>query len=192
MHTLPKLPYENNALEPYISAETIDFHHGKHLQAYVDNLNNLTQNTDLEGKTIEEILENCEAGPIKNNAGQVFNHTFYFDAFTPNPTEMSDDLREAIESEWGSIDNFQTEFFDTAMKLFGSGWVWLLVDAHTGKLVLTTTINGDTPLASGKSLMTCDVWEHSYYIDYRNARLKYLEAFWKVLDWEKISLRFQD
>ncbi len=146
MHTLPQLPYEPAALEPHISAETIEYHYGKHLQAYVDNLNALIPGTQFENMSVEDTIEQSEAGPIKNNAGQVYNHTFYFDIMTPNPTQMSDNLRTAIEQEWGSVEAFSTEFFDVSMKIFGSGWSWLIVDANTGKLAITTTANGDTPL----------------------------------------------
>lgn len=188
--TLPKLPYLYDALEPYISARTLEFHHGKHHQAYVNNVNNLIQGTPFEKATLEEIILKSEGG-IFNNGAQVFNHTFYFEQFSPEGCrEPQGALKEAIERDFGSVDDFLAQFNKAASTLFGSGWAWLVVTPQ-GTLAIVQTSNAGCPLRDGhKPLLTCDVWEHAYYIDKQNLRPKYVEDFWKVVDWKVISRRF--
>lgn len=187
---LPKLNYELNALEPHISRETLEFHYGKHHQTYVTNLNNLIAGTELEGKSLEEIVKSSDGG-VFNNAAQVWNHSFYWDCLSPNGGgEPTGALGEAITEEFGSFANFKEQFTKTAVTTFGSGWAWLVKNS-SGKLELVSTSNAQTPLNSdNNALLTCDVWEHAYYIDYRNARPKYLEAFWNLVNWEFVSQRF--
>ncbi len=191
IHKLPELPYEKNALEPYVSAETIDYHYGKHHNTYVTNLNKLILETRYEAMSLEEIIKKAEKSPIFNNAAQVWNHTFYWNCFKaggggkPNSTFV-----EAICSSFGSVEKFKEEFTQKAVTLFGSGWVWL-IKKEDGSLSIEQTSNADNPMTSGsKPLLTCDVWEHAYYIDYRNARPKYLEAFWNIVNWEFMEKNF--
>ena len=184
---LPALPYDRSALEPHISAETIDFHYGKHHQAYVTNLNNLIVGTEFESADLKSIVRKAHGG-LFNNAAQVWNHTFYWNCLSPHgggaPTGK---LAEAINTAFGSFDNFKAEFTKTAIGTFGSGWAWLVQRAD-GSLALVSTSNAATPITgTDKPLMTCDVWEHAYYVDYRNARPKYVEAFWKLVNWDFIS-----
>lgn len=181
---LPPLPFEKDALQPHISAETLDFHYGKHHQAYVTNLNKLTEGTDLATKTLEELIKS-QSGGVFNNAAQIWNHTFYWNSLSPNgggsPTGP---IEEAINTTFGSFDGFKAEFSKAAAGQFGSGWAWLVQDEN-GKVAITTTANADTPLqGSSKPLLTCDVWEHAYYIDYRNARPKYIESWWNLVNWD--------
>ncbi|MGQ8335902.1 superoxide dismutase [Sunxiuqinia sp. A32] len=187
---LPALPYAKNALEPYISEKTLDFHYGKHHQAYVNNLNNLIVGTPFEKADLETIVKEAEGG-IFNNGAQVWNHTFYFMQFSADGCEdPKDALKAAIEAEWGSVDAFKEAFSKAAATLFGSGWAWLVKDA-AGKLSIVQTSNAANPMRDGLTpLMTCDVWEHAYYLDKQNARPKYIEDFWKVLDWKVVSERF--
>ena len=187
---IPKLPYANNALEPFISEKTIEFHYGKHHQAYVTNVNNLVKGTEFENATLEEIIKKAEGG-IFNNGAQVWNHTFYFMQFNPDGCkEPKDELKAAIEDSFGSIENFTETFTKAAATLFGSGWAWLVKD-ESGKLNIVQTSNAGNPLRDGKTpLLTCDVWEHAYYLDKQNLRPKYIEDFWKILDWKVISERF--
>ena len=189
-HEMPKLPYANNALEPHISKETIDYHYGKHLQAYVDNLNKLIPGTQFENATLEDIIKKADGG-IFNNGAQVWNHTFYFETFSPAPQkEPKGALKEAIDKEWGSFDKFKEEFSKAAMGQFGSGWAWLVKDKE-GKLRIVTTPNAGNPLRDGLTpLMTMDVWEHAYYIDYRNRRADSIKATWEVIDWKKVEVRY--
>ncbi|PLQ02427.1 superoxide dismutase [Fe] [Cupriavidus pauculus] len=189
-HTLPPLPYAHDALAPHISKETLEFHHDKHHQTYVTNLNNLIKGTEFENATLEEITKKSSGG-IFNNAAQVWNHTFYWESMKPNgggqPTGA---LADAINAKWGSFDKFKEEFTKTAVGTFGSGWAWL-VKKTDGSLDLVSTSNAATPLTTdAKPLLTCDVWEHAYYIDYRNARPKYVEAFWNVVNWDFASKNF--
>ncbi|WER46626.1 superoxide dismutase [Fe] [Cupriavidus sp. WKF15] len=189
-HKLPPLPYAHDALAPHISKETLEFHHDKHHQTYVTNLNNLIKGTEFENATLEEITKKSSGG-IFNNAAQVWNHTFYWDSMKPNgggqPTGA---LADAINAKWGSFDKFKEEFTKTAVGTFGSGWAWLVKKAD-GSLDLVSTSNAATPLTTdAKPLLTCDVWEHAYYIDYRNARPKYVEAFWNVVNWDFASKNF--
>ncbi len=187
---LPKLPYANNALEPFISEQTLNFHYGKHHQAYVNNLNNLIPGTPFENADLETIVKKAEGG-IFNNGAQVWNHTFYFMQFSADGCkEPKDELKVAIEKDFGSIETFVEAFNKAAATLFGSGWAWLVKDA-AGKLSIVQTSNATNPMRDGLTpLMTCDVWEHAYYLDKQNARPKYIEDFWKVLDWKIISERF--
>lgn len=186
-HKLPELPYSNDALAPHISPETLDFHYGKHHQAYVTNLNNLIKGTEFENMTLEEIIKSASGG-IFNNAAQVFNHTFYWNSLSPNgggnPTGK---IAEEINKNFGSFENFKETFTKTAATTFGSGWAWLVKKAD-GSLAIMSTSNAGTPLTDDLTpILTCDVWEHAYYIDYRNARPKYIEAFWNLVNWEFAS-----
>lgn len=187
---LPALPYAKNALEPYISEKTLEFHYGKHHQAYVNNLNNLIQGTKFETADLETIIKESDGG-IFNNGAQVWNHTFYFMQFAADGCdEPKDELKKAIETEFGSVESFKDSFSKAAATLFGSGWAWLVKDA-AGKLSIVQTSNAANPIRDGLTpLMTCDVWEHAYYLDKQNARPKYIEDFWKVLDWKVVSERF--
>ncbi|PIU01362.1 MAG: superoxide dismutase [Fe] [Bdellovibrionales bacterium CG10_big_fil_rev_8_21_14_0_10_45_34] len=183
---LPQLPYALNALAPHISGETLEYHYGKHHKAYVDNLNNLVRGTEHEKKSLEDIIKTSQGG-VFNNAAQVWNHTFYWHCLTPQPTEPKGVLLEEIKKTFGSVEDFTKNFSDAAIRTFGSGWAWLVVD-DSGKLAIESTSNADTPMRTGKkTLLTCDVWEHAYYIDYRNARPKYVDAFWKLVNWDFAS-----
>lgn len=181
---LPALPYAKDALAPHISAETLDFHYGKHHQTYVTNLNNLVPGTEFEGLSLEEIVLKSSGG-IFNNAAQVWNHTFYWNSLSPNGGgEPTGELADAINAKFGSFTTFKEEFTKCAVTTFGSGWAWLVKNAD-GSLALVSTSNAGCPLTSGqKPLLTCDVWEHAYYIDYRNARPTYLNAFWALVNWD--------
>ncbi len=185
--TLPDLPYAKNALEPHISAETLDYHYGKHHQAYVDKLNGAVEGTPDADKSLEEIIRSASGGTF-NNAAQVWNHTFYWNCLSPNGGGEPDGaLGDAIKRDFGSFDNFKEKFSDSAVGNFGSGWTWL-VQNDDGSLAIVNTDDADTPLTgSAKPLLTCDVWEHAYYIDYRNARPKYIEAFWNLVNWEFVA-----
>lgn len=189
-HELPKLPYANNALEPYISEKTIEYHYGKHHQAYVNNLNNLIVGTEFENATLEEIIMKADGG-IFNNAAQVWNHTFYWYGFSPDGSgEPTGKLAELINAEFGSFANFKAEFSKAAATQFGSGWAWLVKDAD-GKLKIVQTSNAANPMRDGLTpLLTCDVWEHAYYIDKQNARPAYIEDFWKIVDWNAVAARY--
>jgi superoxide dismutase, Fe-Mn family len=197
IHTLPTLPYSLDDLTPYISRETLEFHYGKHHQTYVDNLNKLIVGTPHEDQSLEEIIRSSTGG-IFNNAAQIWNHTFYFEALTspanmpeslPSPGESA--LYDALTAKWGGGMEFIAEFNKAALANFGSGWTWLMKRSD-GSLDIVSTPNAQTPLTdtSMAPLLTCDVWEHAYYIDYRNARAKYLENFWHVLDWKKVEARY--
>lgn len=187
---LPKLKYELNELEPYISQKTLEFHYGKHHQAYVNNLNNLSKGTEFENASLEEVVAKSSGG-IFNNAAQVWNHTFYFDQFCKDGCdEPRDELMAAIEKAFGSFDGFKEQFSKAAATLFGSGWAWL-VKTSSGELEIVQTSNAANPMTEGKApIMTCDVWEHAYYLDKQNARPAYIEDFWKIVDWKVISERF--
>ena len=187
---LPELPYSRDALEPFISARTIEYHYGKHHQAYVNNLNNLAAGSPFENSDLEDIIKNADGG-IFNNGAQVWNHTFYFEQFSRSGChEPKDELKAALDSEFGSFDNFIKEFSKAAATLFGSGWAWL-VKAESGRLEIIQSGNAGNPLREGKKpILTCDVWEHAYYLDKQNARPAYIEDFWKIIDWKVISKRF--
>jgi len=181
--TLPPLPYGMDALAPTISKETLEFHYGKHHQAYVTNLNNLVAGTEFESASLEDIIKKSSGG-VFNNAAQVWNHTFYWNSMTPKAGEPAGKLLDAINAKWGSVDAFKEAFNKSAAGNFGSGWTWL-VKKSDGTLDIVNTSNAATPLTtSDVPLLTCDVWEHAYYIDYRNARPKYLESFWKLANWD--------
>jgi len=187
---LPPLPYAKDALEPHISAETLDYHYGKHHQTYVTNLNNMVTGTDDAGKSLEDIIRSSSGG-LFNNAAQVWNHTFYWHCLSPNGGgEPSGALAAAINSRFGSFAQFKEAFSKTAITTFGSGWAWL-VKKPDGSLDLVSTSNAQSPLTGDdKPLLTCDVWEHAYYIDYRNARPQYVEAFWHLVNWDFVSEQF--
>ncbi|MEE9426271.1 MAG: Fe-Mn family superoxide dismutase [Methylococcales bacterium] len=183
-HELPALPYAQDALQPTISAETLEYHYGKHHQAYVTNLNNLIEGTEFADLSLEDIVSKASGG-IFNNAAQVWNHTFYWNSLSPqgggNPSGA---LADQINSAFGSVDAFKEQFSKAGATQFGSGWVWL-VKKSDGSLAIYSTANAECPLTQGDTpLLTCDVWEHAYYIDYRNARPKYLEAFWNLVNWD--------
>jgi len=186
---LPKLPYELDALDPHISHRTLEFHYGKHHQAYVNNLNNLIPGTKFENASLEQIVKEAE-GPVFNNAAQIWNHTFYFEGLKSKgegiPTGR---LLDKINAAFGSFDEFKTKFTAAAVTQFGSGWAWLVVNAE-GKLEIKQTSNAACPLRDGlKPLLTCDVWEHAYYLDVQNRRPDYVAAFWNVVNWHKIETR---
>ena len=190
-HELIKLPYEANALEPVISQKTIEFHHGKHLQAYVNNLNNLIAGTKYENMSLEDIVKDSEGG-IFNNAGQILNHNMYFQQFSPDANGRPDEiLLEAIQAEWQTFENFQKEFNAAAASLFGSGWVWLAADKDK-KLSIQKETNAGNPLTKGLQPILCfDVWEHAYYLDYQNRRADHISALWNIIDWNVIEERYR-
>lgn len=189
--TLPALPWADDALEPYISKETISYHYGKHHQAYVTNLNKLIDGTPLAELSLEAIMQQNDGG-IYNNAAQVWNHTFYWNSLAPHTEGTTDNLPSgalaaAIEAEWGDFASFKEQFTQAAATQFGSGWAWLVQDS-SGKLSVISTSNADNPLKQGLTpLLTCDVWEHAYYIDTRNARPKYIENFWHLVNWDFVA-----
>lgn len=183
--TLPELPYAKDALAPTISAETLEFHYGKHHQTYVDKLNGLVPGTEFEGKSLEEIIKSSSGG-VFNNAAQVWNHTFYWNSLSPNGGgEPTGAIAEAINAAFGSFEDFKAKFNDSAVNNFGSSWTWLVKKAD-GSLDIVNTSNAGTPITeSGVTpLLTVDLWEHAYYIDFRNARPKYLEGYWSLVNWE--------
>lgn len=185
------LPYPENALEPVISKETISFHHGKHLATYVNNLNALLEGSPLAGKSLEEIVLKAEGGML-NNAGQILNHNMYFSQFTAKPQQAvpTGKLAEAISRDFGSFDAFKEEFQKKGATLFGSGWVWLSADKD-GKLVITQEPNAANPIQKGlKPLLTFDVWEHAYYLDYQNRRPDHLAALWQIVNWQVVESRY--
>lgn len=189
-HTLPDLPYAMNALEPHISRETLEFHYGKHHRTYVEKLNGLIEGGEFADAPLEDVIRRSSGG-VFNNAAQVWNHTFYWHCMSPSGGGKPDGaLAKAIDDAFGSFDAFHKEFSDKATTLFGSGWAWLVKNPG-GKLAIVQTGNAETPL-TGKDtpLMTCDVWEHAYYIDYRNARPKYLEAFWQIVNWDFVAKNY--
>jgi Fe-Mn family superoxide dismutase len=188
--TLPDLPYAKGALAPYLSEETLEYHHGKHHNAYVTNLNNLVEGTDLAGKSLEEIILGSEGG-VFNNAAQVWNHSFYWKCMKPGGGGTpAGKLAKAIDETFGSFEAFTKEFTQAAVTQFGSGWAWLVLD--DGALKIVKTGNADLPLKHGQAaLLTVDVWEHAYYIDYRNARPSYLEGFWTIADFEAAGGRLR-
>ena len=195
--SLIALPYAPNALEPVISRETIEYHYGKHLQTYVDNLNKLVAGTEFEAMSLEEIVANSQ-GAIFNNAGQILNHNLYFTQFKPYAIEQSVIINDqlpiikAIIRDFGSLEAFQTEFEQKGTTLFGSGWVWLAADKD-GKLVITQEPNAGNPVTKGlKPLLTMDVWKHAYYIDYRNRRAAHLQSLWQIINWDEVNRRYTE
>jgi Fe-Mn family superoxide dismutase len=190
MIELPKLPYPMTALEPVISKETLEYHYGKHHKAYVDNLNKLIPGTEYENLPLDEIVMKSSGG-VFNNAGQIWNHNFYWNCMTPDSSKKpSGKLAEAINKKFGSFDDFKKQFSEVAVKTFGSGWGWLVKNPDDSVELLSTS-NAGTPMTQGKeALLTCDVWEHAYYIDYRNARPEYVEKFWELVNWEFVEKKF--
>lgn len=190
--TRPRLPYANNDLEPVISASTIDFHYGKHEQAYIDKLNQLIEGTKYEDMSLEKII--CESdGALYNQASQAWNHIFYFFQFSPNGLkEPTGRLAEQIINQFGSIEDFKAKFEEAGTGIFGSGWVWLSTD-DTGKLYITQGKNAENPMSNGlRPLLVFDVWEHAYYLDYQNRRPEYLHKIWDIVDWDVINERYGD
>lgn len=189
-HTLPQLPYALDALAPHISKETLEFHYGKHHQTYVTNLNNLIKGGEFETATLEEIVKKSSGG-IFNNAAQVWNHSFYWNCLSPQGGgEPTGELKAAIDKKFGSFEEFKKQFTATCVGTFGSGWGWL-VKTPAGDIELVSTSNAATPLTTvNKPLLTCDVWEHAYYIDYRNSRPNYMAAFWNLVNWDFVSKNF--
>jgi len=187
---LPKIPYASDALQPFISKQTIDFHYGRHHQTYVTNLNNLVPGTKFENATLEQIIKEADGG-IFNNGAQVWNHTFYFETFSPSGArEPSGLLSAAIEKSFGSFAAFKDQFSKASVTLFGSGWSWL-VKMPDGALSIIQESNAGNPLRKGLTpLLTCDVWEHAYYLDYQNKRPDYLQAYWNIVDWNVVAKRF--
>ncbi len=186
MDELMKLPYELDALEPQMSKETLEFHYGKHHQTYVTKLNGLIEGTKFENLSLEEIVKSSEGG-VFNNAAQVLNHDFFWNGLTPNGSEIPANVEAALAETFGSVDGFKEEFTNAAVNNFGSGWTWLVKNAE-GKLEIVSTSNAATPVTSGLTpLLTCDVWEHAYYIDVRNARPAYLENFWALVNWNFVA-----
>jgi superoxide dismutase, Fe-Mn family len=185
--TLPELPYAKDALAPHMSAETLEFHYGKHHQAYVTNLNRLTEGKPEANKSLEELIRTAE-GAIFNNAAQVWNHTFFWNCMSPSGGRRpSSDVADAISQVCGGFEEFKETFTNTAIGLFGSGWTWLAKDP-SGKISIENLSNAGNPLRDGKTpLLTLDVWEHAYYIDYRNARPEYVRAFWNIVNWDFVS-----
>jgi Fe-Mn family superoxide dismutase len=186
-HKLPDLPYAMDALAPHISKETLEFHYGKHHQTYVTNLNNMIKGTDFESMSLEDIVNKADGGMF-NNAAQIWNHTFYWNSLSPNGGgDPSGAVADGINKKWGSVDKFKEAFNASAAGNFGSGWTWL-VQKSDGSLDIVNTSNAATPLTGGDTaLLTCDVWEHAYYIDYRNSRPNYLGAFWNLVNWDFAS-----
>lgn len=189
-HELPALPYALDALQPHISQETLEYHYGKHHQTYVTNLNKLLEGSDQASASLEEVIKNSSGG-LFNNAAQVFNHTFYWNCLSPNGGgEPTGAVADAINKAFGSFAEFKEKFSQTAITTFGSGWGWLVQNSD-GSLELVSTTGAGCPLTSGqKPLLTCDVWEHAYYVDYRNARPKYVEAFWNLVNWDFVAANF--
>ncbi|NYE62252.1 Fe-Mn family superoxide dismutase [Duganella sp. 1224] len=189
-HTLPPLPYAIDALAPHISQETLEYHYGKHHQAYVTNLNNLIKGTEFENLSLEEIIKKSSGG-IFNNSAQIWNHTFFWNSLTPNGKGAPEGaLADAINAKWGSFDKFKEEFTKSAVGNFGSSWTWLVKKAD-GSLEIVNTSNAATPLTTdAKALITIDLWEHAYYIDYRNLRPKFIETFFKLANWDFAAANF--
>ena len=190
-YSQPQLPYAADALEPAISRRTVDFHYGKHEKAYIDNLNNLIEGTEFADLPLEEIIHDAK-GPLFNNASQAWNHIFYFFSFSPDGGgEPEGELREAIDRDFGSFENFKKEFVDAGVKLFGSGWVWLSRDSD-GKLFITQEGNAGNPITKGLTpILTFDVWEHAYYLDYQNKRADHVNALWSIVDWDTVGKRMK-
>lgn len=191
-HKLPELPYAYDALQPHVSSETLKFHHDKHHAGYVKKLNELVEGTKLEDKTLEDMILTQPPGKVFNNAGQVWNHTFYWNCMSPSKDlKPSSELEDKIKQGFGSLSQFKTEFAEVATGQFGSGWAWLVKD-NAGQLKAMSTANADSPLQFGFTpLLVCDVWEHAYYIDYRNDRGTYVEKFFEVVNWEFVSQNLQ-
>ena len=188
IYTLPPLPYASDALEPQMSQETVDYHYGRHLQTYIDNLNSLIDGTPFENMPLESIIVTAE-GPVFNNAAQVWNHAFFFNMLSPEPKPIPHELREYLIRDFSSVESFKEQFRKAALTLFGSGWVWLVQDVD-GKLLIIQEPNAGNPMRDGyKPLLALDVWEHAYYIDYRNRRAEFIDRFWELVNWKKVIKR---
>lgn len=191
LHKLVDLPYAPDAFEPFLSKETLFYHHQKHHAGYVNNLNNLIKGTEYEDMSLEYIITQSD-GAIFNNAAQTFNHNFYWNCLSPEPSEPSAALLQKITAVFGSMEAFKEKFLHAALTNFGSGWTWLVLDQHE-HLKIVNTSNAQTPITSDETpLLTCDVWEHAYYLDYKNERVKYLDGFWEHINWENASKVFED
>ncbi len=190
-HKLPDLPYDISALEPHISKETLEYHHGKHHNAYVTNLNKMIEGTEFEDMTLEDIIKNASAG-IYNNAAQIWNHTFYWNCLTGGEQgDLSGDLADAINKKFGSVDDMKKEFTASAMGNFGSGWTWL-VKTSSGEVDIVNTSNAGCVIADGQHpLLVCDVWEHAYYVDTRNDRGAYLKNYWELVNWSQVVKNYE-
>ncbi|MDE8603247.1 Fe-Mn family superoxide dismutase [Marinomonas sp. RSW2] len=188
---LPALPYAKDALEPHMSVETLEYHHGKHHNTYIVKLNGLVPGSEYENKTLEEIITSAPAGPVFNNAAQIWNHTFFWNSLSPNGGgEPTGALADAINAKWGSFAEFQTAFNDKAVNNFGSSWTWLVKNPD-GSVEIVNTSNAGTPMTNGQTaVITVDLWEHAYYIDYRNVRPDYLKGFWALANWEFAAANF--
>jgi len=191
-HELPELPYEYDALEPHIDAKTMEIHHTKHHAGYIKKLNAAIEGTELEGKSVEELIKDLDSVPedirtaVRNNGGGHVNHTLFWSILSPEKKELAGRIVDGINSDFGSFDSFKEKFSDAAAKRFGSGWAWLVVSG--GKLEITSTANQDSPLSEGKiPILGLDVWEHAYYLNYQNRRPDYIEAFFKVINWDKVN-----
>lgn len=190
--TQPRLPYPTSALQPVISATTIEYHYGKHEKAYIDNLNKLIEGTPFQDMSLEEIIVKSD-GPLFNNASQAWNHIFYFFQFAPDgQKEPGEKLHSQIEKQFGNIENFKQKMEEAGASIFGSGWVWLSCDAD-GTLYITQGSNAENPMTKGlRPLMVFDVWEHAYYLDYQNRRVEYLKKLWDIVDWAIIDIRYEE
>lgn len=187
-HELPKLPFKKHDLEPFLSAETLEYHHGKHHRGYVEKLNELVEGTEFSHYTLEELIRKAPTGDLFNQAAQVWNHNFYWNSLAPGGSRPSPELRDALRRDFGSIESFLSKFRSEAMGVFGSGWIWLVRRSDDGKLAIETTPNAQNPLVSGNvPLLVCDLWEHAYYVDFRNQRAQYLDGFQGVANWEFAS-----
>lgn len=190
IYNQPELPYDNDALEPIISKETIGYHYGKHEKAYIDNLNRLINGSEFEDMALEDVIKHAK-GPLYNNASQAWNHIFYFFSFSPDGGgEPTGELGNAIRAQFGSFDEFKKAFVEAGVNLFGSGWVWLSRD-NDGRLFITQGSNASNPLTEGLTpILTFDVWEHAYYLDYQNRRKDALEKLWEIIDWDIVESRY--
>lgn len=190
---LPPLPYAENELEPYISAQTVMLHYGKHLKGYIDNVNRLIKEiSNLEGKDLETIVKQSE-GSLYNNAAQAWNHIFYFDAFSPHAQHLpSGNLEKQINKQWGNFENFKTAFTNTANNLFGSGWVWLIKNKNGTLDIIGESNAGNVLKGNGKPLLGVDIWEHAYYLDYQNRRAEHIDGLWNIIDWSIVDRRYNE
>ena len=190
---LPPLPYAENELEPYISAQTVMLHYGKHLKGYIDNVNRLIKEiSNLEGKDLETIVKQSE-GSLYNNAAQAWNHIFYFDAFSPHAQHLpSGNLEKQINKQWGNFENFKTAFTNTANILFGSGWVWLIKNKNGTLDIIGESNAGNVLKGNGKPLLGVDIWEHAYYLDYQNRRAEHIDGLWNIIDWSIVDRRYNE
>ena len=190
---LPPLPYAENELEPYISAQTVMLHYGKHLKGYIDNVNRLIKEiSNLEGKDLETIVKQSE-GSLYNNAAQAWNHIFYFGAFSPHAQHLpSGNLEKQINKQWGNFENFKTAFTNTANNLFGSGWVWLIKNKNGTLDIIGESNAGNVLKGNGKPLLGVDIWEHAYYLDYQNRRAEHIDGLWNIIDWSIVDRRYNE